>query len=200
MEKYLYGIVMSSDGVYFRETKNTGVENMATMFIRVTQALTGDDYFEGKWDIAFDYPQGEVCDGINFCICNHEIYNVHYIKHKRTGIIVAVGCDCVEKSDEKLYKKITKELCDICENEPLDKRTKEGKESKCKRCYLFWIGRYKCLFPKHKGKTYSQLLREDPNYGIWLVNNIKDLETGIKQLIIKTKGLKFDPEANRWDL
>jgi hypothetical protein len=200
MKDDLFGIVMSQDGVYFRQVKNLGTENMATMFINVTKALTDDYYFEGKWDRARDYPQGCSSEGIYLCICNHDIENVFFIKHKETGIVAAVGCECVKKVDTKLHSKLTKELCDICEDEPIDKRKKEGKEGKCLRCYLFWIGRYKCLFPKHKGKTYSQLLREDPNYGIWLVNKMKDLEPGIKQLIIKTIKLKFDPEANRWDL
>jgi hypothetical protein len=136
-QNYLNGIVCTEDNVYFRENKNLGIDNMATMFIKVTQALTEDNYFAGRWCVAKGYPQGEKDEDedIKLCICNHEIDYIHYIQHKRTGIIAAVGSDCVKKVDKNLYKKITKDLCNICEDEPLDKRTIEGREGKCIKCY-----------------------------------------------------------------
>jgi hypothetical protein len=198
MKDDLFGIVMSHDGVYFRQVKNLGTENMATMFINVTKALTDDYYFEGKWDRARDYPQGYSSEGINLCICNHDIENVFFIKHKETGIIAAVGCECVKKVDTKLHSKLTKELCDICEDEPIDKRKKEGKEGKCLRCYLFWSGRYKCKFPKYKDQPYRIVMRNDPKYCVYLVNKIEGLDQSIKKLIIKTLNLTQDLHTKIW--
>ena len=196
---YLNGIVCTEDNVYFRENKNLGVDNMATMFIKVTQALTGDNYFIGRWCVAKGYPQEEEDEDFKLCICNHVIKKVYYIQHKRTGIIAAVGSDCVEKVDEGLYKKITKDLCDVCEDEPLDKRTREGREGKCSKCYLFWYyGKKKCSLKKHMGKRYSEIIKEDPNYCIWVVNTLKKLDPKIREFIKKSLNLVKNPHTKIW--
>ena len=176
-QNYLNGIVCTEDNVYFRENKNLGIDNMATMFIKVTQALTGDNYFAGRWCVAKGYPQEEKDEDIKLCICNHKIHNVYYIQHKRTGIIAAVGSECIKKVDEELHKKITKDLCDICDDEPLDKRTIEGREGKCSKCYPSWYyGKKKCNFGQYKGQRYSEILKQDPNYCLWVVHKLTRLD------------------------
>lgn len=196
MEDYLKGIVCTEDNVYFRENKNLGIDNMATMFIKVTQALTGDEYFKGRWSIAKGYHEDGVdTTGINLCICNHDIINVYFIQHKRTGIIAAVGSECIKKVDQELHKKITKDLCDICEDEPLDKRTIEGREGKCSKCYPSWYyGKKKCHFGKYKGQRYSEILKTDPNYCLWVINNLKGLNPDVRKYLKTSLKSPYNPK------
>jgi len=122
------GVCFTDDRTYVREYYISG-ENMKKTFNQCLYAITGEEFNPKDWtngtrDINDD-------DDDHYCICGHKIHKLYYIQYIPTGIQVQVGKDCVEKIDEKLYKRITSDkFCLECD-EPIGKQSKIHKQGFC---------------------------------------------------------------------
>lgn len=149
--------VKFEDQIYIREYSSG--ENMKKTFNQCLHAITGrefnpKDWTNGTCDI-------DDVDDDHYCICGHKIHKLYYIKYIPTGIQVQVGKDCVEKIDEKLYKRITSDnFCILCD-EPIGKKLKVHKKGFCTdtckqaNCVGNWVFYF--------GNKYSKRIREDQN-------------------------------------
>lgn len=45
------------------------------------------------------------------------------------------------------------------------------------------VGKWKCYFKKHKGRTFNEIFVIDKGYLIWLYENIKNLNSDIREWI-----------------
>jgi len=53
--------------------------------------------------------------GDHKCICTHNIFNFFFLKHIPTNIVLLVGCECVDKIDERIRYK--HKNCKICQKD-----------------------------------------------------------------------------------
>jgi hypothetical protein len=161
MTENMYGVKFE-DGIYIRHENDTG-DNMKKTFNQCLYTITGKSFNPFDWTNGNGY---DTDDDNNYCICGHVIHNLYFIKYKPTGVQVQVGCECVKKIDENLYKRITsKNFCLACD-EPIGKKLKYHKQGFCNdTCKRIYNVSDLCFdFGKYKGLTYNDVLEKHPDY------------------------------------
>jgi hypothetical protein len=157
------------------------------LFNKVLFEITGETFNSNNWRKGDDEILVNCMDDIQktYCICCHEIGTLYFIKHRKKDIQIGVGSECVKKIDVELAKQLTHELCSICNEKPLDLRTKLGKAGFCDyNCqHLNRIGNWDCKFKKHKGKSYNEIFEKDVGYLEWLYLNVEKLHPRIIEWI-----------------
>lgn len=142
------------------ETKNKNTE-----FKYVIETQTNTKFNEDEWV--------NVVNKIQFnsnCICTHRIENIYIIKHIPTKMKFIVGSECVKKTSEKLYNKMTKDKCKFCNEPILDKRTLHGRQEICSKNCLD-LNTITIKFGKYVGKKVIEIL-PDKGYCNWFIKTI----------------------------
>jgi len=170
---------VSYNGEYwFRNEKAGG--NYREVFNKTVNNLVYEPFLPNNWKACKETEYIDD-DDIKYCICGHDVKVLHFIEHRHKGVVIGVGSSCIGKIDKKLWKQLTKELCSMCNERPLDQRTKLGKAGFCDyNCqYLNRIGTWECKFKKYKGETYNEIFEKNIGYLEWLYENIADLHPRI---------------------
>jgi hypothetical protein len=175
---------VSYNGDYwYRHDKAGG--HYSEVFNKTVNNLVYEPFLPNNWKACKETENIDDEEDIKYCICGHDVKVLHFIEHRHKGVVIGVGSSCIGKIDKKLWKQLTKELCSMCNERPLDLRTKLGKEGFCDyNCqYLNKIGTWECKFKKYKGQTYNEIFEKNIGYLEWLYENIDNLHPRIVEWI-----------------
>lgn len=105
MEEEVNEVLFLENGVWKRVldmpmiTNNMAHEFKLILKVKTNEVFNGNNYEVISYD---EIPKEDRKDYKCKCICSHNIYNLHTIRHIPTDQYFLVGCDCVTKIDIKL--------------------------------------------------------------------------------------------------
>lgn len=125
----------------------------------------------------------------SYCICSHEIARNCFLMNKHTKDVIVVGNCCIKRF---MPREASGRTCTIC-----SKPHKNRKNNYCNDC------RESCTITfkgKHSGKTFQQVLEDDPNYCEYFLTQVHTDSESVNRFIHYLKNNTTEREKEEVDL